>query len=205
MQQGINFITPTDPNKPKLNRENFWFWESQVPKELCEKIIKDAEAIGFSDGKVGNIDTVNKKVRDCGIAWLPRMHIGECILGHHVNEANYSSNWHFDLSIVVDQLQIAKYSAQDSEDVDVGQFYGQHLDLNRFENYPHLERKMSAVLFLSDPNDFEGGDLKIMKSVIPKKQGTIVVFPSFMPHELTPVTKGTRYSAVCWVAGPIFK
>ncbi|BCU99421.1 MAG: hypothetical protein CM15mV27_1400 [Caudoviricetes sp.] len=31
-----------------------------------------------------------------------------------------------------------------------------------------------------------------------KPKGSIVVFPSFVYHRVIPVTKGTRYSLVCW-------
>jgi PKHD-type hydroxylase len=37
------------------------------------------------------------------------------------------------------------------------------------------------------------------------KQGSIVVFPSFIEHKVTPVTKGVRYTAVTWANGPSFR
>ena len=39
----------------------------------------------------------------------------------------------------------------------------------------------------------------------PNEQGTLVAFPSFVLHEITPVTKGERYSLVNWIAGPNFR
>lgn len=193
-----------EPLTPVM-RENFWFWDGQLPKKVCKQIISDAEAIGFNDGTIGGQQggITDKKIRDSGVCWLPRMHLAECILAHYALEANYSSKWNFDLRLVIEKVQIAKYDAKAADQE--GQFYDQHLDLSQYLTTPPLERKMSVVLFLSDPADFEGGDLIIMKQTIPKKQGTIVVFPSFMPHQVTPVTKGVRYSAVCWVAGSTFK
>ena len=38
-----------------------------------------------------------------------------------------------------------------------------------------------------------------------KQIGDLVVFPSYVLHEVTPVTKGERNSLVCWVTGPSFK
>ena len=35
--------------------------------------------------------------------------------------------------------------------------------------------------------------------------GSVIVFPSCMEHRVTPITKGTRYSVVCWFVGPPFK
>ena len=37
------------------------------------------------------------------------------------------------------------------------------------------------------------------------EQGTAIFFPSYMKHGVVPVTKGTRYSLVCWTHGPNFK
>ncbi|WP_299006958.1 hypothetical protein [uncultured Tenacibaculum sp.] len=37
---------------------------------------------------------------------------------------------------------------------------------------------------------------------VPREKGTIIVFPSFMMHCVTPITKGVRKSIVGWVAGP---
>ena len=38
-----------------------------------------------------------------------------------------------------------------------------------------------------------------------RDQGYVAVFPSYVLHEVTPVTKGTRYSLVSWVTGKSFK
>ena len=75
-------------------------------------------------------------------------------------------------------------------------------------------RKLSVTCQLSDPNDYEGGNLelgelsedmtlKIYKAE--KQKGSITVFPSFVYHRITPITKGTRYSLVVWNLGVPFK
>lgn len=69
---------------------------------------------------------------------------------------------------------------------------------------PH-NRKLSMSLQLSDPNDYEGGELLLHLShnptVISKQKGMMVFFPSHTLHEVTPVTKGERYSLVAWIHG----
>jgi PKHD-type hydroxylase len=68
------------------------------------------------------------------------------------------------------------------------------------------QRKISASLLLNDESEYEGGDLVVLDEIIKtKKQGTIIVFPSFMAHQVTPITRGVRYSAVCWMGGPKWK
>ena len=70
-------------------------------------------------------------------------------------------------------------------------------------------RKLSLVVQLSDPEDYEGGDLEIYTGheplVVKKKKGMTAFFPSYQLHGVTPVTKGTRYSLVVWVHGPAFR
>jgi len=80
-----------------------------------------------------------------------------------------------------------------------------------------LTRKLSVTINLSSPEEYEGGNLKFdfghhqkeqsqfyeCKEIRP--QGSIVVFPSFLYHQVTPVTSGNRYSLVMWCLGKPFK
>jgi PKHD-type hydroxylase len=69
------------------------------------------------------------------------------------------------------------------------------------------QRKLTAVVQLTDSSKYEGGQLELYNvtqgppSLI-KEQGTVFLFPSVMEHAVTPVTKGTRYSLACWFDGP---
>ena len=62
---------------------------------------------------------------------------------------------------------------------------------------------------LTDPSEYEGGNLQTMTTGDPanvrKQRGLIVVFPSYVLHQVTPVTQGSRQSLVAWVSGPAFK
>ena len=59
-------------------------------------------------------------------------------------------------------------------------------------------------MFLNDESEYEGGRLMFrdINIEIKQKAGTVIVFPSFYVHEVTPVTQGERYSLVSWVEGP---
>jgi predicted 2-oxoglutarate/Fe(II)-dependent dioxygenase YbiX len=76
-----------------------------------------------------------------------------------------------------------------------GQFYKQHTD--SFKAQP---RAVSCSFALND--DYEGGEWGFWdkEKVIKAKKGSVIMFPSnFMyPHEIMPVTKGTRYSIITW-------
>jgi hypothetical protein len=88
---------------------------------------------------------------------------------------------------------------------DINGKYETHVDT--FHTRLDETRKLTVLAFLN--NDFEGGKFYIQNSherfYPPQTPGTVLVFPSFMPHGVEPVTKGIRYSVVTWMVGPYFK
>jgi hypothetical protein len=88
---------------------------------------------------------------------------------------------------------------------DVKGKYETHVDT--FHQHSNETRKLTILVFLND--DFEGGRFYIQNShnrTYPEqKKGTVLIFPSFMPHGVEPITKGVRYSIVTWMVGPYFK
>lgn len=87
-----------------------------------------------------------------------------------------------------------------------GGHYGWHVDMGE-KNYE--PRKISLSLQLSEPSDYEGGDLVLEAGDGPyraeKARGTLIAFPSYVLHRVVPVSSGVRKSLVVWVAGPEFR
>ncbi len=110
------------------------------------------------------------------------------------NKAMYS----FQLSGFLEGLQVGQYQA--------GSFFDWHQDFGYRE---HSIRKLSIVAQLTDTSQYEGGDLEFFSGQSPQKavrsRGTLVIFPSFVLHRVTPTTAGTRHSLVGWVSGPPFR
>lgn len=186
-------------------------YEGVVPSELCDGVLGSLQEENYQPGTVGGSDRkINKKVRNVDHQWQDRNSLLDCILTRFMIDANLEALWNFDIT-QPELVQISRYNEN--------QFYGQHIDchvtgnqeiptgLNSSITIPLLsQRKISASLLLSKEDDYDGGDLIILSDTIyTKKQGTIIVFPSFMAHQVTPVTKGVRYSAVCWMGGPKWK
>jgi PKHD-type hydroxylase len=79
------------------------------------------------------------------------------------------------------------------------------------DNVPNdnVPRKLSMVLQLSHPSEYEGGDLELMTGNVPhickKEKGLLYAFPSYILHRVTPITNGTRRTLVVWTSGPRFK
>lgn len=85
--------------------------------------------------------------------------------------------------------------------------YDWHTDQSDLYTTNNMCRKLSAVVALND--DFEGGMFQTMDCDTPRtyslSKGEMIMFPSFLMHRVTPVTRGTRRSLVVWVEGPNFK
>jgi PKHD-type hydroxylase len=108
----------------------------------------------------------------------------------------------------IQPLQYSEYSAEDGGCYEWHQDWGAAVHNGR----PEYCRKMSFTLQLSLPSDYEGGRLEInygqdyaKESEEYLEQGTLVSFPSFMLHRVSPVTRGVRRSLVGWCMGPDYK
>ena len=77
-------------------------------------------------------------------------------------------------------------------------------------------RKLSMTLNLNAPGEYDGGNLKFdfgphagrkrfHECTEIRPQGSLIVFPSYVYHQVTPVTRGTRYSMVLWSIGKPFE
>ena len=177
-----------------------WYEDIFTNEELdiIEKLVSN------DDLYVGEIsgDTKNTAVRDSKIKFIEssiesNKWVFERFTGL-INNAN-ERFFKFDLS----RLESLQYTVYNK-----GQFYRDHMDLG-FKNPNNAVRKLSFTMQLSDPADYDGGELVIKHGSTPdiarKNRGAITVFPSYVMHEVTPVTRGTRKSIVGWVTGPRWK
>jgi PKHD-type hydroxylase len=137
--------------------------------------------------------------RESQIAWLGPRDIEFAF--RKVTDAVMSLNnqfFKFNLFGLAEGFQFTRYDAPSG-------FYCMHVD--KTLNGP--VRKLSLTIQLSDPEDYEGGELALQygkePEVMSKELGKLVAFPSYTLHEVRPVTKGTRYSLVAWVTGTPFK
>lgn len=183
-------------------KENvYWTYRENIfsEKEL-DRIVELGTEAGLVNGSLGN--GTKSTYRNSNISWLstddPEHDWIYATLATVVNEVNHSY-FQFDLKEIL-LLQFTQYRAEENG------LYNSHLDIGR--EIPN--RKLSFSLQLTDPVDYEGGELRFLHlrtepEVAPKARGKIIFFPSWIVHEVTPVTKGTRHSLVGWVAGPNFR
>tara|TARA_B110000503_G_C6933774_1_gene323910 strand:- start:181 stop:687 length:507 start_codon:yes stop_codon:yes gene_type:complete len=82
-------------------------------------------------------------------------------------------------------------------------YNAEHTDCIILDNANDLQRKMSFSLLLND--NYEDGNLCITGINIEKSTGTLIVFPSFIPHSVSTVTSGTRYVIFGFCLGPSWR
>jgi PKHD-type hydroxylase len=182
-------------------RNTYSYWNNAFSKIECELIINLAKDKGLIKGTTFNDEkSKDAQVRDSKIIWLYAndnldwafRRITDIVT--NLNERFFK----FDLFGMLEGFQFTNYTAP-------GGKYGRHVDSNF--NIP--VRKLSISIQLTDPTDYEGGELYLYDdeegTVMDKSQGTLIMFPSYTLHEVMPVTKGERNSLVSWVTGKPFK
>lgn len=164
---------------------------SMYNKDDCCNIIKkynSSELHHMQQGKHGNISN-NRDV-----------YIEKIDLSNHLDLANsiFEANqyfYNFDISRKI-ECYFARY--------ETGNHYNaEHTDCIILEDNETLQRKLSFSLLLNE--DYTGGNLSITNTMINNTTGTLVVFPSFLPHNVSTVTSGTRYVIFGFCLGPSWR
>jgi len=169
----------------------------------CNQIIELSKAQPTIESMVsdeGPSDGIDQRIRSSRHTWLHMAPDNKWIfakIGYAIKYANQM--YKFEI-LGCSSLQVAEYP--------VGGHYDWHMDIGTSTN---SKRKLSLSVQLSNPSEYNGGDLEFLREVpdeVKKKyrqQGTAVIFPSFAAHRVSPVTKGTRWSIVAWIYGPPFR
>jgi len=199
-------MTYSDPfinhySEQNLDFMNFYVFSELFTEEEVENIIELGNSLTMREGKInGGKNDLNTEIRKSEIGFFGVTDQTRWIfdkIAEHVLIAN-KQMWNFDLIGFGDSIQFTKYYGD-------GGHYDWHADIG--ESVPH--RKISVVVQLSDEDEYEGGNLQFNVGryypQAPKKKGTMVVFPTYMLHRVSPVVDGTRMSLVSWVSGPNFK
>lgn len=195
MPSNNKFVTNQRNN---VNHFNYYYFTNVFTEQEIEQIIE----VGESQSKI-KATTVGEDAsqqesgyRVSDIAWLsnnPKTNWVFDRIADLAIKAN-SEMWNFDIWDFQDDLQYTTYYGN-------GGHYDWHADLG----VGISNRKLSVVLQLSNPDEYEGGDLQMNTggSIInvPREKGLICFFPSFVLHRVTPLSSGLRRSLVTWLCG----
>ena len=223
-----------------MQLENYWVcFEGAIPEHICQKIIDHGCEKEVDQARIGtneNLDELLKienptpeqtqeisrlkskinKTRNSKVSWMNEPWVKRWF-NPFILESN-SKIWNFQ----IDENEDYQFTIYEG---DKKQHYDWHKDM--FLPYPETHwnkkwrkkvRKLSAVIQLTDPSEYEGGNFwinhgddgptKKQKEILVegfKKRGSVLVFPSFLYHKVEPVTFGTRYSLVSWTLGDSFR
>lgn len=182
------------------NVQDWAYFDNAFTHEQCDQLIEYCKEQDLSEGKIGNKNN-DESIRKSKIAFIPPtefmvpyyQRLSAIVLS--LNEQFFKFNLHG----FGENLQFTHYESP-------GGKYESHAD--RAYNIP--VRKLSIVLQLTDPETYEGGDLEWLPQIehpvkLPRTRGTLIAFPSYQVHRITPLTKGTRNSLVGWINGKQFR
>jgi PKHD-type hydroxylase len=204
----------------------YYYFKSVLTPRFCDELLqygkRHQEQLALTGKLLEGRDLKNKpltkkelkdlkKKRDSNVVFLDDRWIYKEIQPY-IHEANKQAGWNFDWDFS-ESCQFTKYAP--------GQYYGWHCDSwdipydhpNDLNTHKKI-RKLSVTCSLSDPSEYQGGELEfnfnnpekgkkfnIKKCTEILPRGSVVVFPSFVWHRVCPVKKGTRHSLVIWNLG----
>jgi PKHD-type hydroxylase len=203
-------------------REEFYAnWINGFSLSELTRIVNYGDSLIQEPAKTGPNDDDTPNIRKSLVSWLSHNQDTAWLydrLSHVARQIN-GQYFQYDLTGFSEDFQYTVYKGNDKA------FYDWHLDKGYATNGA-APRKLSMVIQLSDPSEYEGGDLQLCTGVgieraetqemvemvsgsgistLDKTQGMIHIFPSWILHRVTPVTRGTRKTLVIWVCGPKFR
>tara|TARA_S200002703_G_C3744446_1_gene229017 strand:+ start:227 stop:901 length:675 start_codon:yes stop_codon:yes gene_type:complete len=166
---------------------------------------------------------LNEDLRVSQIKWFDKYNFIPSDINNKIIEGLQIANRNADWNVNIDYFENFQYTQYTADRGKPG-FYTWHTDHGGMLNNDGTIRKLSITIQLSEPDDYNGGhfqwlepvnefnqltkekvvDVHKMVQTAPfsaKAIGTMIVFPSFVYHQVTPVTMGTRKSLVGWACG----
>ncbi len=178
-------------------KQQWQLWTSALTKDQCNAIKQTCETYPVFNGGIFADNANDNSIRRSKVRWVNDNSIKELLLDY----AKYANRNAFGVDI--DRPYEVQYTEYHSENQG---FYDWHHDID-WNNQRPFDRKLSVVIQLDDPSEYEGGEFNFKTVPNPefKPQGSVLVFPSYLEHRVTPVISGTRHSLVTWIEGPRWK
>lgn len=175
-------------------RYPYHIWPSALSEEVIDNIVTHAETVHAQKAQLfSSADSLSSQ-RSSQVRWLTASWISDLILPY-AKQANESFKIDFENDI---EIQFTDYLASEQG------HYDWHHDVN-WHSQSDRDRKLSVTIQLSDGDSYEGGDFEfeeIITNTNFRAKGSILIFPSYLRHRVTTVTKGRRHSLVAWYSGP---
>ena len=187
------------PPKKSVNPIDYYYYPEGFSSEELEKVEELVKTL--EDNKAIIQAGADESYRKSTIKWIPQNQDTYWLYDKLANLARIANNelWNFDLHTIPELIQYTEYY----ED---GGHYDWHMDVGPNET---SHRKVSLTVQLSDSDEYEGGNFEMLTGrdikTASRGKGAVVVFPSYILHRVTPITKGKRRSFVLWLGGGHYK
>ena len=165
----------------------------------CDRIVALGESRITTGAAVDQrSDLASRDYRISDVAWIEPAQDAHWL--YHrlaVLFAQVNESFGFDLTGFAEALQFTCYGP--------GQYFGWHADIGGDDT---AARKLSLTIQLSDPADYDGGNLQFHGAddlPAARGRGCVTIFPAYLAHQVSPVTRGLRRSLVAWAYGPSFR
>ena len=176
--------------------------ETAFSGEECDRIVGLAAAAPSRDARLVG-QTQDHNLRRADLVWLDDVPGSDWVMDRIIDVVRIANRdvFGFDLQSFSESAQVARYDAAREGHFDW------HSDIG--DGPLARQRKLTMVVQLSEADDYDGGRLEVMPSAHVHEaglgRGHATIFPSFLLHRVTPVTKGQRHSLTIWAHGPAFR
>jgi PKHD-type hydroxylase len=182
--------------------QNYYWFKNGFDKTELDRIYTSLDNVPFEEATVLSGKS-EKDIRSSRVKWIPKNKDWSWLYEKLMDMAQEANNslWGFDLISVDENIQYTEYLAED------GGHYTWHQDIGPDSA---SKRKVSITVQLSEPDEYEGGDLEMWSggsniTRVERGAGVVFIFPSYMMHRVTQVTKGKRRSFVLWIGGQHYR
>jgi PKHD-type hydroxylase len=185
------------------NKPDFYYIPSAIDEEVVNVIINQCKNLELVESMITTPVQVVYEYRKSKNTWIATDNWISGMMKHFIEVANINY-FNYDLNQWSDNIQYTVYDEKNSH-------YNWHCDITESSFNSNLIRKLSISLILSDPSEYEGGELQIMHMGDKKMKtlkppiGTAIIFPSTTRHRVRPIKSGKRISLVGWYGGPPFR
>jgi Rps23 Pro-64 3,4-dihydroxylase Tpa1-like proline 4-hydroxylase len=191
-----NMNSNTSLSRSKLE-DYIKVFNNMLPEEFCDEIIKEYKNTDeWQFSSISAEKQVNRNIRNCTSILISNHQLNSSIR-KKIDESlfEYSGKCVKKYSDLFPNFQINIDTGYELLKYDTGGFYVQHTD-----SFKEQQRSVSCSFILND--DYSGGEFAFFnrEMIIKAAKGSVIMFPSnFMyPHEIMPVSDGTRYSIITW-------
>jgi len=181
-----------------LDYPQWIMFEEELTADECDIILKHGRSL-VASGATTFGDHMDD-TRKTQVRWIEDEGDVGGSIHNRIRQIAYQANQHFKLKLtVMPPLQFTEY-------LKPGDHYAYHHDIE-WNDQNDRQRKMSIVVQLTEPEDYEGGEFSFKFQEQPPaealmKRGTVLTFISYHEHMVSAIESGERTSLVGWFEGP---